>query len=97
MNERYNASQFSKQYSERTEKNLVYITKTQERMEKVKNFKGELLKAYTNSLSTINVLVEQIRAEAKSISPGNNSRIKEIKSKLFSTASEIEECKLKVL
>jgi hypothetical protein len=62
-------------------------------MENVKSFKSELLQAYSSSLSTINELVEQIRTEAKSISPGNNSRIKEIKSKLFSIASEIEKCK----
>ena len=89
----YNSAEFSRQYSERTERNLEYITDTQNRIESANNFRSKLLKEYNDSLLNIKKLVDQMRVEAKAISPGNNKRLKEIQSALYNVARKIEDCK----
>jgi hypothetical protein len=54
------------------------------------------MEEYNNTLSTISTLIDQIRGEANSISIGRNSQLGEIKRKLFSTATKIDNCKKKL-
>lgn len=89
----YNSKIFSKEFSKRTEANLEFISKTVNRDKTIVNCQNEFFKQYEKIINEISALEDKLNAEANDIPNARRKGKDELKRKIHSIISKIDEAK----
>lgn len=92
----YDKKGFSKQYSQRTEKNYEYIKKTVNRDELIAKANEELLNEYRTVIELLENIRDEIRRDANGIANVQRNGKNALKGKMHNVASKLEDAKKKL-